>query len=241
MRRAVACVVIVAFLANCGVTIRKKEPREPIQEVQRYPLETSEYDEDVIVIDAEEREAMGLFQGIEGFKEARFIGTSSGGYEVEIVTDAKKLLSVNKDPNGMIVIREYVSRYEETKENPFAFESKWGILDYGTLGAPITRSEVELSTVGASATGCGCGFVAAAVAGLVVGAVALEEAQKTGESGADMGVGIGIMVGGLFLAGLAAVVAGVSTGCLTGRSAYERGKKNAVEVIKEQRMPKVVE
>jgi hypothetical protein len=243
MRRLVACVVIVAFLANCGITIREKEPQEPIKEVQRYPVETDEDVEEVILIDAEKREAVHLFSEIEGFREARLTGSSDGGYEVEIVTTAGKLVSVNKDPNGMVIMRDYLADYENIRGNPAPFEAKWHILDYDTLGAPITRSEVDLSTDVASATGCGCGFgcVAAAVAGLVVGAVALEEAQEAGESGADMGVGIGIMMGGLLLAGLVALVAGASTGCLAGRSAYERSKKNAVEIIKEQRIPRVVE
>lgn len=243
MRRVVACLVIVAFVANCGITIRKKEPREPIQEVQRYPVETGEDVEEVILIDAEEREVVGLFPGIEGFREARFTGVSDGGYEVEIVTDTEKLVSVNKDPNGMAIMREYLANYENIRGNPLSFETKWGILEYDTLGAPITQSEVDLSTAVAGAAGCGCGggLIAAAAAGLIVGAIAVNEIQKTGGSGADMGVGIGIMGVGLLLAGLAAVVVGASTGCLTGRSVYQRSRENAVDAIKEQRMPKVVE
>ena len=243
MRRVVACVVIIAFLVNCGITVRKKEPREPIQDVERYPLETGEHGEKVITIDAEEREVIGWFPGIEGFKEARFNGASDGGYVVEIVTDTKKLVSINKDPNAMTIMREYHARHEEIRESPGVFEAKWGILDYDTLGAPITQSEVDLTAAAAGAVGCGCGggLIAGVVAGLVVGAFALEETRKAGESGADMGVGIGIMMGGLLFAGIAALVVGASTGCLTGQSAYQLSKKGAVEAIKAQRMPTVVE
>lgn len=243
MKRVVACVMIVAFVANCGITIRKKEPSEPTQKVQRYPLEIGEYGEEIIVIDAEERDAVGLFQDIEGFREARFTGSADGGYEVEIATDTRNLVSVNKDPNGMAIMREYLVDYENIKDDPLSFETRWGILDYDALGAPITQSEVNryMDSGKALTRGCAGGCIAAGVAGLVVGSLAIAATQDAGASGADMSVGIGIMVGGAVATVLAAVIAGGSVGCLTGRGVSKSDRRKAVETIKEQRKPKMIE
>lgn len=240
MKRMVAIVVLVVVVLNCGFSLRKKTPS---QQVQRDLVVQSEQVGKVIVIDAERREQLELFPGIEGFKEAQFIGVPGGGYKVEIVTDTKRLVSVNRDPNAMIILLDFVDHYQKIKDNRSSFEAKWRIIDYDTLGAPITQGEVDriVSPARAASCGCGGGALAAVTVGVVVAAIAISQTREAGAGGADMGVGIGIMFGGLAVAALVAAIAGVSTGCLTGQSVYKQDKKKAVEEIKEDRKPGVIE
>lgn len=243
MRRVVALIVLVAFVINCGISIQRKTPETAIQQQQEYPARTEEYAGTVIVVDAEKREELDLFPGVEGFKEAQFIGTRGGGYDVEIFTDTGKLISVNEDSYGMAILHDYLNNYEEIRRYNTTFEAKWGILDYDALGAPITQSEVNryIDPGKAFTGGCAAGCAAAGVAGLVIGALAVAATQNAGASGADMGVGIGIMVAGALATALVAVTAGALTGCLTGRGVSEHNKRKAIEKIKEQRKPRVVE
>ena len=243
MRRVVAVILLVAFVMNCGVGVRQKTEWESIENRRRYIAEARKYAGTEIVVDAEKRDMVDMFPGIKDFKEAQFVGTSGGGYDVEIVTETGKLRSVNEDPYGMAILLDYLDNYEEIRRTAGAFNTKWGILDHDTLGAPITRSEANRYTDPGKALtkGCSWGCIAAGVAGLGIGAIAVAETKDAGESGADMGVGIGIMVAGALATVLAVVIAGSSVGCLTGRDVYKQDTRKAVEKIKEQRKPRVVE
>ncbi len=243
MRRVVGAIILIAFVMNCGISIQRKTPEAAIQQEQKYPVGTEEYVGKAIVVDAEKRDMLDMFPGIKGFKEAQFVGTSGGGYDVEIVTDTGKLISANEDPNAMAILHDFLNNYDKIRRNITAFETKWGILDYDALGAPITQSEVNryMDPGKALTKGCAWGCIVAGVAGLVVGALAVGATQSAGASGMDMGGGIGIMMAGALATVLAAVTAGALTGCLTGRGVSKHDKQKAVETIKEQRKPRIAE
>lgn len=229
MERMVALSVLVVLLLNCA-------PKLPhimyLQHVRDYRIAISARVGETI--DAEERKQFDLFHAIEEFKEATFYVISGGGYELEIVTETKRLASVNHDRDAVIILREYIEKYEEIKNDRTPWESKWEIIDYDTLGVPITKHEVGRVVDRGHAIGCGVasGCVAAPVAGILLAYAAISETE-----GADIGVGIGSMIVGF---GLGAV-AGLATGCVTGYSVYQQDRKNVVKVIKEARKPKIVE
>jgi hypothetical protein len=240
MKRVVAAIVLVALISNCGLRIRQKT--DPQQE-QKYPVERMMQVGEVIVLDAEERKQLNLFPGFDGFKEAQFTAISGGGYVLEIVTEAERFNSVNSDPNAVKILLDYIDSYKAMKYDRASFETKWGIIAYDTLGAPITKKEVEryVSPGGAASCGCSGGLIAALAAGVGLGAIVLSQTREAHEGGIDMGGGIGILFGGLALAAIVAGVVGISTGCLTTHIIHSEDQKSAVETIKEQRMPRLAE
>jgi len=94
-------------------------------------------------IDPEEREQFALFDGIDDFKAAHFYSIEGGGYEVEIITEQEKLRAANMDPKAVEIMQDYIDRYEEIRSSREAFEKHWKIVDYDTLGQPITHDEIE--------------------------------------------------------------------------------------------------
>ena len=230
MRKVLSWILLMALVINCA----PKSPQYVYDYHERqYPIAISEMVGDII--DPEEREQFGLFLGIEDFKEAQFYVISGGGYEVEISTATKRLVSVNRDRDALIVLRDYIENHEEIINDRAAWESRWGILDYDALGFPIRQNEAESHPTYGRATACGCaaGLVAAIAFGALVAASLQEDA-----SGMEMGGGIAIMMIGLG----GALAVGLLTGCLTGFSVHKQDtKKKGVEKIKEMRKPRVVE
>lgn len=142
-------------------------------------------------IDSLERRQFDLFPAINGFESAVIyqIGKDDpeykSGYVVEItLTDGKKHRSVNRDPWGILLLRDYLSDYDNIKteranlmrnrkvlryirdtipiydmvKDPF--EIKWHIVDYDDdLGLPITSAEIAFfnkKKTNTYAYGCGC-------------------------------------------------------------------------------------
>jgi hypothetical protein len=195
------------------------------------------------VIDADKRAELNLFPGFDGFQEAKVTVSSGGGYEVEIVTETRRYVSVNNDPDAAAILLDYTENYDEIEYDRATFKTRWGVVDYDTLGFPITNSQVNrtIGIGGSSICGCGGGLAAGLAAGIGLGAIAISQAREAGEGGADMGVGIGILFGGLAIAAIVGGVVALSTGCLTAHVARAEDLKRAVEVIKEERMPRVAE
>lgn len=239
MKRVVSVIVLVALTLNCAFRLRQKtDPRQDAQ----YPVVPSAQVGEVIVIDADERAELNLFPGFNGFQKAQVIVTSGGGYEVEIVTETKRYVSFNNDPDAVAILLDYTENYDEIEYDRAAFEARWGVIDYDTLGFPITHSQVNrtIGIGGGSVCGCGGGLAAGLAAGIGLGALAIAEARGANEGGADMGVGMGILFGGLAIAVIVGGVVALSTGCLTAHIVHGEDLKRAVEKIKEARLPRVV-
>lgn len=136
MKRMISFIVLVALFVNCSYTV----PHYFHYKRER-PLVLSERLGEAI--DPQERKQFNLFQGIDEFKAAHFYSVEDGGYEVEIITEREKLRAVNMDPEAITIMRDYIDRYEEIRASREAFEKQWDIVDYDTLGQPITNYEIE--------------------------------------------------------------------------------------------------
>ena len=225
MKRVVAVVISVVFVVNCPLRFgRRTQPQQ----------EPGEQISEVIVIDPEERERLGLFPGIEGFKEARCNVTSGYGYEVEIVTETERLVSVNDDQDAAVILYDYINNYEEIEYARASFEARWGIIDYDALGFPITRSQVAREVTPGHAVACGLAgcFGVGGVGGLLIGIYAANTVDEDDEY-RGLSIAAAAICGG--------VAAGLLAGCVTGFGMYERDKTQALERIKESRKPRLVE
>jgi len=157
MKKTLVFIVLVAWLLNCAPTL----PQYKYHVYERKnPILISERVGETI--DAGEGEQFDLFTEIGEFKEARFFAIKGGGYEIEIVTESQKMHAVNMDPNAVEIMRDYIGRYAEIKGDRASFENRWAIIDYDTLGVPITENEVKLAikqshgrAIGGCIAGCG--------------------------------------------------------------------------------------
>lgn len=167
MKTAMVFMVLITLSLNCPYNIRQYynyEKKEPIVISEKVGES----------VDAEEREQYTLFPGIEKFIAATFRGLMNGGFEIEIVTEDEKLVAVNRDSLAIELLRDYLNRFNEIQESKASYEKKWGIVDYDTLGLPITQREINRVNMGYFAgnfaTGC-ClvGFVPMTLLALRVG------------------------------------------------------------------------
>jgi len=232
MKKTLVFIVLVAWLLNCAPTL----PHYKYHVYERKnPIVISERVGETI--DAQERDQLDLFTEIGEFKEARFFAIKGGGYEIEIVTESQKMHAVNIDPNAVEIMRDYIGRYAEIKGDRASFENRWAIIDYDTLGIPITENEVSIAMKQnrgrAIKRGCsGCALVS--FLGLGFAAVCVGSA----DSGTDIGPALGVVAGAIALA------VGVVIGSVTGSIIYLMTYKNAdgvLKAIKEARKPRVVE
>jgi hypothetical protein len=136
--RVFAISIAICALINCTYTLPyyNEFERENLLVISERVGET---------IDAQERSQFDLLRGVENFKSARFFEISGDGYDVEIFTEDHKLIGFNRDPDAVLILRDYIERYEVIKDSMPEFEKKWGIIDYDTLGQPITRREVNVN------------------------------------------------------------------------------------------------
>jgi hypothetical protein len=186
------------------------------------------------VIEAEERAKYDLFKGIDDFEQARFYAIEEGGLCVEIQTTHYTMVSVNREPQMRVILKEYIEEYEWIQSAKEEFEIRWQIVDYDALGFPITGEEV--SRFSNPIVGCGGAFAAATVVAGIFWLAALgqlfqsiwatdyEEHEDKANNLFIIGIGAGILAGGL-------------TGLLMTAS----NKRKALDIIKESRMPRVVE
>jgi len=138
MRPVAYLVVIVLFVANCAYNLRHYHAIE-----RKDVIIVSEHIGEVM--DARERTQFGLFLGVENFESARFYEIEGEGYDVEILAGYQRVVAYNRDPDALLILRDYIEHYEVIKDSMPAFEEKWGIVDYDDLGQPITRKEVGMN------------------------------------------------------------------------------------------------
>ena len=223
MRRSLTCIVLIAFL-YCQCSPRYYSGYGKIE----VPIILS----DVVgeVIDAEERIRYDLFKGIEDFEQARFYPIEEGGLCAEIQTTNYTLVAVNREPQMRFILKDYIENYESIQSLKRAFETKWKIIDYDTLGFPITKNEFAAvrSNSCCIAGATGFGLVSFGLAALFAWGYGL--AHEYDDQGDVWNTAVLITVGG--------TVAGLITGGLLGRKIDKDG---AIEAIKESRMPRVVD
>ncbi len=191
------------------------------------------------VIDLEERNNYDLFQGIDDFQSATLYSIQGGGLVTEIETRDQKLVAVNRDSNMHMILKEYIENHDWVQNQRGLFERKWKIIDYDMMGFPITKHEVAAISNPSASLGCGLGS-AALILGIFsfVSLITLlkstdywlidpgreqqleEEAKTTFIVGVGAAIGIGILVGALTNA---------------------QNTRRAMDIIKESRVPRVVE
>jgi hypothetical protein len=147
MKRLVAVVVLVALLINCTYSTKRNggyRVKGPIVVSERVGG----------VIDAEERAYYNLFLPdiylrpmTYSYKSATLRAIEGGGYELWISTTAGTLIVVNRDPDGIQILSDYINNYEEIIESREIFVEKWGIVDYDFLSLPITKNEIQLTKI----------------------------------------------------------------------------------------------
>ena len=227
MRRSVTCIVLVTLL-YCQCAPRRYSGYRRID----VPIVIS----DVVgeVVDVEERSKYELFNGIDDFEQARFYAIEEGGLCIEVQSIHYTMVSVNRDPQMHMILKEYIEEFEWIQSSKESFERKWDIVDYDALGFPITRTEVaRFSNL---LVNCSCMLASAGtVAGIFwLGALGVlwgsifsydyEEQEERAENLFLIGIGAGIVAGGL-------------TGLVLG--SFDKNK--GVDIIKESRVPRIVE
>lgn len=226
MRKITCWSVTTALLLNCTYGTIKYYDYQYYVKTQTIVISERVGEE----IDPEERRKFDLFGGIVDFKTATFYGIEEGGYNIEIITEDKKFLAVNRDPMAVEILRDYIDRFEELENDRLPFEGKWQIIDYDTLGQPITQREVN----NRSNRGAACLF--GGIAGGLLGffpSLYLGFAIARGRSDIlekEFGTIFTVIAVGL----VTSVIAGAAMGS-------EIGKGNTIKKIKESRKPRVVE
>jgi len=227
MRRSVTCIVLIVFF-YCQCAPRRYAGYRRID----VPIVIS----DVVgeIFDAEERSKYDLFRGVNDFEQARFYAIEEGGLCAEIQTVHYKMISVNRDPQMHMILKEYIEEYEWIKKAREQFETRWQIVDYDVLGFPITHGEVSRFT--AVFRNCGCMLASAVTVTGIFWLAALVQLLQTTyvinyEEYEDRAQN-------LFIIGIGA---GLLTGALTGLLIGASEKSKALDIIKESRMPRAVE
>lgn len=227
MNRATFVMVLMLCVTACTRNIR--------------PQHTFERKELVIVserigeaIDVQERAEFGLFSYVDDFESARFYAVEGHGYEVEIFAGNQEFIACNRDPDALLIMRDYIDRREVIMDSMPAFEGKWSIVDYDTLGQAITKREIEMN-MPIKGSWRGMLMLAGGTAGcigscLIVGAPSLAIDVPTDYDNSENRKKW-LIIGG------ATALGGVS-GWFIGKE-FERRK--ALEKIKEARKPRLVQ
>jgi len=230
MKRAVVIVLLIVFVLDCAPVLPQYE--RPIYDGKNALVISERIGE---IIDPEERKQFDLFHGIKAFKEARLFEFANGGYVLEITTDNGRLVSVNHDQDAIMILRDYIDTYEKAGIDRAAFARKWKVLDYDTLGIPITESEVNrlMERSRGRAVQCclaSCGIPAGI--GFVIG-LSAQGSDGTG-IGAAFAQGMGLL----------AFYLGVAVGLASGAVVYfttQENEETCMRAIKEARKPRPVE
>ncbi|KPJ64988.1 hypothetical protein AMJ44_11555 [candidate division WOR-1 bacterium DG_54_3] len=227
MKRGTFFIVVLLLLANCTYNLRHyhKIERKDVIIVSERVGET---------IDAQEREHFGLFLGMDDFESARLYEVEGDGYDVEISAGHRRFVAYNRSPDALLILREYIEDFEVVKDSMPVFEKKWGIVDYDTLGQPITRREIEMNMAPKRGwrtwlvlTGATAGCVGSC---LIFGAPSLQIDVPTDyDNSEDVRKG---------LINLGSTAAGGVSGWFIGS---ELDRRKALKMIKEARKPRVIE
>jgi hypothetical protein len=188
-------------------------------------------------IDDIERQTYTLFPTIDGFAKAVLYEHSREGYEWEIFAGESKLVARNEDPQTVLILADYIERHEEILESRVKFESDWSIVDYDSLGQPITQKEVDhviaqlKKRKGRGMAGCA---LSGCLSGALLGAILTFESESMGYGHAfpSMEVSKDAVLIGAALGG----AAGLAAGALILRSDAQQ----AIKTIKEARKPREV-
>ena len=230
MRRTIAVVLLIILVLNCAPVLPQYE--HPIYD-RKHALVISERIGETI--DPNERRQYDLFHGIEKFKEARFFALADGGYVLEITTDDEKLVSVNRHQDAILILRDYVNKSEEIYADRAAFTRRWRVLEYDTLGIPITESEVnQLVERSRRFAVIGCFACCAVPTGL--GFLVAHDVNSSGDT--SIGAGIAGALG--LMAFYSAMLIGAASGVVVYFMTYKNAEK-CIRAIKELRRPRPVE
>ncbi len=182
----------------------------------------------VLTINTEERAEFNLFTGIDDFKEAEFYSVEDGGYVVEIITEDRLYLARNRDSLAIVLLEDYLNRYEEIKGNKVAFEKKWQIVDYDDLGFAIT--EHELNRFANFGRACLTGSMISGAAGGLILITVLR--FLTAGKGADAPT---------IVASLVSLTVGLSLSVIIGgMMGVHSERKSVLKTIKQTRKPSVM-
>jgi hypothetical protein len=235
MRRIRVMLTLVLLMYNCGIRLSSRDPGR-----YKTPVYINEYVGDQI--DSFEREEYGLFPNIEGFSSAALY-EHPAGWKWEILTEKEKFVAVNKDSAAVLILADYIERYEEIVHSKLEFENKWNIVDYDALGQPITQNELDhvidrlekqkdARTVGLAAAGCLSGAFIGCLVGYAIrdtdDIYTQEDAWLNLADAPETAIAIGSGVGAVL--GLGAAVLSIQVGA-----------EEAMNVIKKGREPVVVE
>ena len=223
----IGIIVLVLFSLNCTYTAKHYLTYEKagLITVSERVGET---------IDPEERKQFALFNGIDDFKAAHFYDIKGGGCEIEILTVHQKFAAINRDENAIMMIRDYISRYEEIKESKERFEEKWEIVAYDTLGFPITKSEINRYCHPAASWGCGIGsglfIIGCSI--FVATSIGLRTLFEPATPAEEREQNIVLAVGALL---------GIATGAVVRTAIKSSDELKSIALIREAREPRAVE
>ena len=265
MKRSVVVLILWVFLNNCTFA-----PQRGAQYAAKRRVTVSERVGETI--NSEERENFDLFLPeiyirpvTYQYESANIYAIPGGGYELEMVGAKHTVVVVNKDPDGIDILADYIDNYEQVVIAKDFFEDRWGIVDYDGLGLPITEKEIQMARKYAiaerkkaarkvSETWGGCiGMAAGGVMAIVIYSTTEREVESNGGEFGDHGclfsaaeeTGI-VMTSVCVFTG--AGLLGWGIGALVGRSkgrAIESSSPDTVnawiiEYIKKQRMPRAL-
>jgi hypothetical protein len=162
VKQYISALLIVLVLLNCTYPLKQYD----VYERGGVVVLSDKVGE---VIDAEERKQYGLLLGTVGFQSAVLYEIIQGGYVIEIITKDDNYVVVNRDPQGLDILRDHIDRNEEVKKSKDDFEQKWKIVDYDKVGLAITQKEVNDMKGRGWTIGCGvAGSIGTAVLGCTV-------------------------------------------------------------------------
>jgi hypothetical protein len=140
MRRMLIMVTVFSLLINCSYSLQKYRGYERGDIITLHES-VGEF------IDIEERQQYDLFPGVQGFQEARFYNIPNSGCEIRLMTDLGDFRAefkvTSRDPLTVDILSEYINTCEEFSFSKKDFERNWHILDYDSIGLPITEIEVN--------------------------------------------------------------------------------------------------
>ncbi len=227
MKKTVVFIIVIALLSNCAHNLHHYRDYKKTR-----PIVISERVGEVI--EPEEREHFSLFPLIVDFKAATFYGIEDGGYEVEIVTASEQLIVVNRDPQAVEILQDYIERYEEIKDSREAFEEKWKIIDYDTLGQPITLGEISNTKKNFYSCGCAGGnFLVSLIPNALFSFLLVGGLEISWSSDTEFPRPFPAWVSFIGINILA-----IGAGAMIGNKI---DKRNAINLIREARAPRVVD
>ncbi|MDH4211940.1 MAG: hypothetical protein OEV79_10895 [candidate division WOR-3 bacterium] len=140
MRRMLIIVTLFSLLINCSYSLQKYRIYERGEIITLHESVGE-------CIDVRERQEYDLFPLVSDFVEARFYDIPNSGCEIRLMTDMGDFRGefrvTSRDPLTVDILSEYINTSKESAFSKKDFETKWRILDYDSVGLPITEIEVN--------------------------------------------------------------------------------------------------